>query len=153
MGKRTIRQSAAAGCKQRLSALYIVRAWHFRLLFAFPHSTALLCPNESPSSSTSSARPVQGLPGQYSQPYTGTTDAANPCSLQRVRSQARLQAIGSFHRHRSAYLEVTGGPPVETNDTPRCLHCLREGHARPPMHPTSRDRTRRTQPRHQVPAL
>ena len=122
MGKRRIRQSAAAGCKQRLSALYIVRVWRFRLLFAFPHSTALLCPNESPSSSTSSARPVQGLPGQYSQPYTGTTDAANPCSPQRVRSQARLQTIGSFHRHRSAYLEVTGGPPVETNDTPPYKH-------------------------------
>ena len=91
-------------------------------MFAFPHPTALLCRNASPSSSTSSARPVQGLPGQYSQPYAGTTDAANPCSLQRLRSQARLQTIGSLHRHRSAYLEVTGGPPVETNDTPPYKH-------------------------------
>src|ERR1700761_1069121 len=52
----------------------------------------------------------------------GTTDAADPCSLQRVRSQARLQTIGSLPRYRSAYLEVTGGPPVESNDTPPYKH-------------------------------
>jgi hypothetical protein len=71
---------------------------------------------------TPSARPVQGVPGQYSQPYARKTDAADPRSLQRVRSQARLQTIGSLHRHRSAYLEVIGGPPVEANDTPPYQH-------------------------------
>jgi hypothetical protein len=91
-------------------------------LFAFPHPTALLCRNASPCSSTSSARPVQGLPGQNSQPYSGTTHAADRHSLQPVRSQARLQTIGSLHWHRSAYLEVTGGSPVETNDTPPYKH-------------------------------
>src|SRR5882757_3953422 len=45
-----------------------------------------------------------------------------PVLCRRVRNQARLQTIGSLHRHRSAYLEVTGGPPVETNDTPPYKH-------------------------------
>jgi hypothetical protein len=35
----------------------------------------------------------------------------------------------------------------------RCLCCVREDHARPPMLSMSRDRTHRAQPRHQVPAL
>jgi len=65
---------------------------------------------------------MQGLSGQYSQPYTRTTHAADRRSLLRVRSQARLQTVGSLHRHRSTYLEVIGGPPVETNDTPPYKH-------------------------------
>jgi hypothetical protein len=88
-----------------------------------------------PRSEISSGRDL--TPG-ISQPYAGTTDAADPCSLQRVRSQARLQTIGSLHRHRSTYLEVMGGSPVETNDTPPykrwlvvCAACGKTTLARP----------------------
>jgi hypothetical protein len=114
-------RTQVSAVSRRVHSLYTFDSY-LLLFFAYPHPTALPCRYASPSSSTSSARPVQGLPGQYSQPYTGTTDAANPGSLQRVRSQARLQTIGSLHRHRSAHLEVTGGPPVETNDTPPYKH-------------------------------
>jgi hypothetical protein len=53
MGKRRTRQSATADCKQAIEHLiYIVRVRYFRLLFAFPHPTALPCRYASSSSST-----------------------------------------------------------------------------------------------------
>jgi hypothetical protein len=157
---QTIADGKAEGCrlwiaKRRLST-YIWSEGYFRLLFVLSHPTALLCPYASPSSSTSSARPG----ARSARPVFPALHADDRCCRPLFSAACAEPSEPTDHRKSSLAPFGVFGSDRRTSSgnerhaalqtLARCLRCLREDHARPLMHPTSRGRTHRTQLRYQV---